>query len=128
MEMPKATEEDKERFRQVMPDHPDVVVKPMFGNLGAFVNGNMFAGLFGPVIGVKLSDEDRVMLESSERTQPFGPADRPMAGYSGLPEVWNEEGDGDDARAKAWTTKAYEYVATLPPKEPKARAPKAAKR
>lgn len=125
MEMPKATEEDKDRFRQVMPDHPDVVVKPMFGNLGAFVNGNMFAGLFGPVIGVKLSDDDRAMLESSERTVPFGPADRPMAGYSGLPEVWNEEGDGDDARARAWTTKAYEYVATLPPKEPK---PKAAKK
>lgn len=126
MEMPKASEEDKERFRSVVPDHPGVVVKPMFGNLGAFVNGNMFAGLFGPTIGVKLSDEDRVMLESSERTVSFGPADRPMAGYSGLPEVWNEEGDGDDARAKAWATKAYEFVSTLPAKEPKARAPKTA--
>lgn len=126
MEMPKASEEDKERFRSVVPDHPGVVVKPMFGNLGAFVNGNMFAGLFGPTIGVKLSDEDRVMLESSERTVPFGPADRPMAGYSGLPEVWNEEGDGDDARAKAWVTKAYEFVSTLPAKEPKVRAPKTA--
>ncbi|WP_407709198.1 TfoX/Sxy family protein [Arthrobacter nitrophenolicus] len=128
MEMPKASEEDKERFRSVVPDHPGVVVKPMFGNLGAFVNGNMFAGLFGPTIGVKLSDEDRVLLESSERTVPFGPADRPMAGYSGLPEVWNEEGDGDDARAKAWVTKAYEFVSTLPAKEPKARAPKAARK
>jgi hypothetical protein len=128
MDMPKATEEDKERFRQVVPDHPDVAVKPMFGNLGAFVNGNMFAGLFGPVIGVKLSGDDRAMLESSERTVPFGPADRPMAGYSGLPEVWNEEGDGDDARARAWITKAYDYVATLPPKQPKANAAKAAKK
>lgn len=26
------------------PDRPDVVIKPMFGNLGAFVKGNMFAG------------------------------------------------------------------------------------
>lgn len=128
MEMPKASGEDKERFRSVVPDHPGVVVKPMFGNLGAFVNGNMFAGLFGHTIGVKLSEEDRVMLESSERTIPFGPADRPMAGYSGLPEVWNEEGDGDDARAKAWVTKAYEFVSTLPAKEPKARVPKASKK
>ena len=126
--MPKASEEDKERFRSVVPDQPGVVVKPMFGNLGAFVNGNMFAGLFGPTIGVKLSDEDRVMLEESERTVPFGPADRPMAGYSGLPEVWNEEGDGDDARAKAWVTKAYKFVSTLPAKEPKVRAPKAARK
>ena len=46
--MPKASDADKEHFRSVLPDHPEVVVKPMFGNLGAFVNGNMFAGLFGP--------------------------------------------------------------------------------
>ncbi|MEE2524567.1 TfoX/Sxy family protein [Pseudarthrobacter sp. J75] len=127
MEMPKPSEEDKARFRQAVPERPDVIVKPMFGNLGAFVNGNMFAGLFGPVIGIKLADDDRALLESSERTVPFGPAERPMAGYVGLPEVWNEEGDGDDARARAWVAKAYEYVATLPPKEPKARAPKAKK-
>ena len=119
MEMPKASEEDKERFRRVVPDHPGVVVKPMFGNLGAFINGNMFAGLFGSTIGVKLSPEDKEMLESSERTVPFGPAERPMGGYTGLPEVWNEEGDGDDTRARAWAEKALGYIASLPPKEPK---------
>ena len=129
MEMPKATEEEKARFRRVVPDHPGVVVKPMFGNLGAFVNGNMFAGLFGSTIGVKLSREDKELLESSERTVPFGPAERPMGGYTGLPEVWNEEGDGDDTRARAWAEKALAYVGSLPakePKAPKARAPRTA--
>ena len=96
MEMPKPSDADKEHFRKVVPDHPDVVVKPMFGNLGAFVNGNMFAGLFGPTIGVKLSEADKQELEGSERTVPFGPPERPMGGYTGLPEVWNAEGDGDD--------------------------------
>lgn len=119
MEMPKATEEDKERFRRVVPDHPEVVVRPMFGNLGAFVNGNMFAGLFGSTIGVKLSPEDKEVLESSERTVPFGPPGRHMGGYTGLPDMWNEEGDGDDTRARAWAGKALDYVASLPPKEPK---------
>jgi TfoX/Sxy family transcriptional regulator of competence genes len=128
MEMPKATEEDKERFRSLVPDRPDVMVKPMFGNLGAFVNGNMFAGLFGPTIGIKLSPEDRQELESAERTVPFGPAERPMGGYTGLPEMWNEEGDGDDARAKAWIHKAFDYMAGLPPKEPKTPKPRAAKK
>ena len=51
-----------------------------------------------------------------------------MGGYTGLPEVWNAEGDGDEARAKAWVEKAFEHVATLPPKAaegaPKARAPR----
>ncbi len=121
MEMPNATEADKERFRSLVPDVPDVSVKPMFGNLGAFVNGNMFAGLFGPTIGIRLSPEDRQQLESGERTVPFGPADRPMREYTGLPEIWNEEGDGDDARAKAWIHKAYEHVAGMPPKAHKSR-------
>ncbi|MEW1984690.1 TfoX/Sxy family protein [Pseudarthrobacter oxydans] len=121
MEMPKATEADKERFRSLVPDVPEVSVKPMFGNLGAFVNGNMFAGLFGPTIGIRLSSGDRQQLESGERTVPFGPADRPMREYTGLPEIWNEEGDGDDARARAWIRKAYEHVAGLPPKAPKGR-------
>jgi TfoX/Sxy family transcriptional regulator of competence genes len=123
MEMPKASDEDKERFRFLVPDNPEVVVKPMFGNLGAFVNGNMFAGLFGPTVGVKLSSEDREALESTERTVPFGPAERPMGGYTGLPEVWNAEGDGDEARARAWVEKAFAYVAELPPKATKAKAP-----
>ena len=124
MEMAKASDEAKERFRSVVPHNPEVVVKPMFGNLGAFVNGNMFAGLFGSTIGVKLSGADRQVLESTERTVPFGPAERPMAGYTGLPEVWNAEGEADDARARAWVEKAFAYVAELPPKAPKAKARK----
>ena len=47
MEIPKPTEADKEYFRSVLPEDPEVEVKPMFGNLGAFVHGNMFAGLLG---------------------------------------------------------------------------------
>ena len=53
--MPKPTEADRERFTALVPEAPDVVVKPMFGNLGAFVNGNMFMGLFGSDVGVKLA-------------------------------------------------------------------------
>lgn len=119
MQMPKASDADKEHFRSVLPQDADVVVKPMFGNLGAFVNGNMFAGLFGPTIGIKLSDADRAELESTERTVPFGPAERPMGGYVGLPEVWNADGGDDSARERAWISKAYTHVAGLPAKAPK---------
>jgi len=45
MQVPKPTDEDKAAFRALVPDDPTVEVKPMFGNLGAFVNGNMFMGL-----------------------------------------------------------------------------------
>ena len=110
MEMPKASDADKEHFRSVLPDHPEVVIKPMFGNLGAFVHGNMFAGLFGPTIGVKLAEADKEMLESTERTVPFGPAERPMGGYTGLPEIWNAEGDGDEAARSAGRHRADRSV------------------
>ena len=42
-----------------MPEEANVEVKPMFGNLGAFVNGNMFMGLFGSDVGLKLADDAR---------------------------------------------------------------------
>lgn len=126
MEMPKASDADKERFRSLVPDLPEMVIKPMFGNLGAFVNGNMFAGLFGSTIGVKLSEADKATLESTERTVSFGPAERPMGGWTGLPETWN--GDGDDVRARAWVEKAFEHVAGLPPRAPKVTKPVATKK
>lgn len=116
MQMPKPSEADKERFRSAVPENPEAEVKPMFGNLGAFVHGNMFAGLFGPTIGVKLSEADQQELEANHQTQPFGPEERPMGGYVGLPEAWQ-----DDAEQTAeWVAKAFENVAKLPPKTPKA--------
>src|SRR6266566_720751 len=81
MEMPKPSEEDKRFFRSLIPDDPAVEVKPMFGNLGAFVNGNMFAGLFGAAVGVRLDESGRDDLASVEGSGPFGPAERPMSGY-----------------------------------------------
>jgi len=42
----------------------------MFGNLGAFVNGNMFMGLFGSDVGVKLPDDARQQLLAQPGTGP----------------------------------------------------------
>jgi hypothetical protein len=60
MQIPRPTEADKERFKALVPDHPRVEVKPMFGNLGAFVNGNMFMGLFGPISDSSSTDPTRL--------------------------------------------------------------------
>jgi TfoX/Sxy family transcriptional regulator of competence genes len=56
MEIPKPSEEYEQFFRSMIPDDPAVKIKQMFGNLGAFAGGNMFAGLFGPDVGVGLVD------------------------------------------------------------------------
>lgn len=112
MQMPKPSDEDKAFFRSIVPEDPAVEVKPMFGNLGAFVHGNMFAGLFGPTVGVRLAEGDRAELEAIDGSGPFGPPERPMGGYVGLPASSAD----DPSEAKTWVAKAHAHVASLPPK------------
>ena len=123
MEIPKASEEDKEFFRSLLPDAADVEIKPMFGNIAAFVHGNMFAGLFGPAIGVKLGDADHAELAEMEGSGPFGPHERPMGGYLSLPQHWR----GTPEAAAGWVAKAYDHVAAMPPKVKKPKKAQAAK-
>jgi hypothetical protein len=91
----------------------------MFGNVGAFVNGNMFCGLFGADVGVRLTDPgDRARLAQAGGG-PFGPAERPMGGYLALPVGWrNEPGN---VTAREWVGLAYRQMGALAPKRPKSR-------
>lgn len=109
VKIPKPTEADRARFTALIPDAPGVEIKPMFGNLGAFVNGNMFAGLFGLQIGVKLDPAKLAELRNAGGG-PFGPAERPMGGYVTLPE------GVVDAQGQAWVEAALAHVGSLPPK------------
>jgi TfoX/Sxy family transcriptional regulator of competence genes len=115
MQIPKPSQDDKDYFSSLVPADPDVEIKPMFGNLGAFVHGNMFAGLFGPQVGVRLRDEDRAALAAVAGSGPFGPPERPMGGYLGLPASWRDEPE----TAADWVTRALAYVRTFPAKERK---------
>ncbi len=110
MKMPKPTEGDRSRFTGLVPVSPDVEIKPMFGNLGAFVNGNMFMGLFGSDVGVKLPPAEQESLRAHPGSGSFGPVERPMGGYVTLPASWS----ADDARP--WIEKSLAYVSALPPK------------
>jgi TfoX/Sxy family transcriptional regulator of competence genes len=112
MQIPKPTDDDRARFQALVPDDPRVEVKPMFGNLGGFVNGTMFMGLFGAYIGVKLAAGDQEELRHAGGG-PFGPQERPMGGYVALPASFSED------EAKRWVAEALAYVAELPPKPPK---------
>src|SRR5438309_11745300 len=108
MQIPKPTSADKDRFQSLVPDDPRVSIKPMFGNLGAFVGGNMFMGLFGADVGVKLDDAGQRELMSAGGG-PFGPAERRMGGYVSLPSTMGA------ADAKRWIAQSLEYVSAQPP-------------
>jgi TfoX/Sxy family transcriptional regulator of competence genes len=118
VKMPKPTDADRDRFTSLVPEGPGVEVKPMFGNLGAFANGNMFMGLFGADIGLKLPEADRTRLLAEPGAGPFGPVERPMGGYVTLPAAWTP------GEAKRWIDAALANAAALPPKQPKKQAAK----
>src|SRR5258708_18353872 len=110
MDKPKPSEDDKQFFLGLIPDGPAVEVKPMFGNLGAFVHGNMFAGLFGPAVGVPLDETGQGELAAMEASAPFAPAERPMRGYISLPEAWRAHPDP----AAVCVAKALTHAGLLP--------------
>ncbi|MDH3193607.1 MAG: TfoX/Sxy family protein [Acidimicrobiia bacterium] len=125
MEIAKPAEGDKEYFRSLVKHLPGAVIKPMFGNLAAFVNGNMFCGLFGSDVGVRLDEAARAQLSALPGAGPFGPQGRPMGEYVSLPSQWRDSTDGF---VDEWVRRALVYTAAMPPKQSTQRSkPKPAK-
>lgn len=116
MKMPKPTQETKDFFASIVPEHPDVAIRPMFGQLSAVVRGNMFMGIFGEDVLVRLPEEDRatVIAAGGNVFEPM--AGRPMREYVVLPERWR----GDRRRIEEWAARALDHAEELPPKKAKA--------
>ncbi len=114
--MPRPSETAKAAFTKLVPADPAVTVRPMFGNTAAFVNGNMFSGLFGEELFVRLSDTDAARLRR-EGGGDFAPmAGRPMKGYVTVPGGWAGRGTA----ISAWIEAALEFTRAMPAKTPKA--------
>ena len=103
-----------------MPPADGIAIKPMFGNLAAFVHGNMFAGLFGDKLFVRVADTERARLIAAGGDDFAPMTGRPMKGYVTLPEGWRS----DEEDARGWVQLALTGTSALPPKEPKARPKK----
>ncbi len=78
--MPKADKSSREFFTSMVPDDPRVTVRPMFGNLAAFVNGNMFR-----IDGV---DADALGKESG--SSPAKQVGRAETGEDLEKQVWDQ--------------------------------------
>jgi len=115
--MPKPSEQAKASFARLVPDEPSVTMRPMFGNISAFVNGNMFAGLFGEDLFVRLPEEQAAPIRK-EGGRNFEPVSgHAMSGYVVVPTTWSSK----PAASKAWIAAALSFTRTLPPKAPKAK-------
>jgi len=115
--MPKPSEQAKAAFARLVPDEPSVTMRPMFGNISAFVNGNMFAGLFGEDLFVRLPEEQAAPIRK-QGGRNFEPvAGHAMSGYVVVPTTWSSK----PAASKAWIAAALSFTRGLPPKAPKAK-------
>ena len=92
MNITRPDEDSKEFFRSILPDNPRITIRPMFGNISAFVNGNMFAGLFGNDLFVRLSEESRKELLEKKGASLLEPMKgRPMKEYVVIPKAWRNQ-------------------------------------
>jgi TfoX/Sxy family transcriptional regulator of competence genes len=121
MTMPKPSEQAKTAFQKLVPPDPAVATRPMFGNLAAFVNGNMFCGLFGEDLFVRVSDADQAKVRK-QGGRAFEPMPgRAMTGYVVVPSGWQRK----PGPAQAWIEVALTWSRALPAKD-KAKAKKTA--
>jgi len=118
MKIAHSTKESEALLRTLAPSAKDVAIRPMFGNLSAFVSGNMFLGVYGEDILVRLPEPDRVELLKSEGSAYFEPVKgRQMKEYIVVPRSWTR----DPAKIEPWVKKSLEWCRKLPPKQRKER-------
>ena len=103
-------------FRSLVPKDPQVTIRPMFGNFSAFVNGNMFFGVFGDNLFLRLSEEDRAEILKNKGAALLEPMKgRPMKDYVVVPRVWRD----DPQTLQFWVSRSLDWSGSLPPKKKK---------
>src|SRR6202521_4032619 len=122
MKMPKPTEEGKAAFSKLVPDEPAVTLKPMFGQLSAFVNGNMFCGIFGEELMVRLPEAEIAAVKKLAARDFDRMAGHKMGGYVVVPGDWRAK----PAPAVALIKKALAHARAMPAKTAKESAKKKA--
>ncbi len=117
--LPKPSEQSKAAFSKLIPGEPAVTLKPMFGNLSAFVNGNMFAGLFGEDLFVRLP-EPEIAVVKKQGGRDFEPmAGHAMRGYVIVPSTWRTK----PAPASILVKRSLALIRAMPAKAAKSNAP-----
>jgi TfoX/Sxy family transcriptional regulator of competence genes len=117
MKLPRPSDDAKAAFTRLVPDEPAITLKPMFGQLSAFVNGNMFCGLFGNELVVRLPEAD-IAAAKKQGGRDFEPmAGHKMGGYVIVPGDWRAK----PAPAVALIKRSLAVTRAMPAKAPKSK-------
>jgi len=100
-------------FQNAMKDFPMAEQRKLFGYPAAFVNGQMFTGLYRGNMILRLADTDRAKFIAEYKTKLFEPMPgRPMKEYVLVPQTILKS----PTLLTAWVGRALAYAQSLPPK------------
>jgi TfoX/Sxy family transcriptional regulator of competence genes len=118
MKMPKADAGVVGIFEELTPLASGVSTRKMFGQPAAFANGNLFFGVFGKDLFVRLSESDRSEAKTAGGFVPFEPMPgRAMSEYWVLPASVLR----NKTQARQWVGRSLDYASKLPAKKSKAK-------
>jgi len=116
MELPRLDPATRRFYEFVLPEDERITTRSMFGGLGSFVHGNMFAGALGDRIFLRLPDPDLQRLLREPGGGAFEPVKgHAMKGYATVPKAWNENPE----KVRGWMRRAVDWTAAMPPKKAK---------
>ena len=112
-------------FNKAVADLPKIESRKMFGYPCAFVNGQMFVGVFQDRLMLRLSDEDRSRFLKLPGARLFEPMPgRAMREYVELtPAILDSE-----TELRRWLKRGLVYAQSLPPKTQKPKNAKPARK
>lgn len=114
VKFPRASDEMIAQFDAIMRNWPVAVQRKMFGNPTAFFNGQMFIGLFGDSMFLRLSQSDRAKFADKYQAKSLEPMPgRPMKEYVIVPRQVLKK----PAELNTWIGQALAYARSLPPKK-----------
>ena len=113
MKWAKASEEIIKTFEDIIPGLPVVEKRKMFGYPVTFINGNMFMGVHGNSIILRLSESDRAEFLKLKSAKLFEPVPgRYMKEYAVIPG-WMFD---DKPSLNNWINRSFGYTSGLPHK------------
>ncbi len=103
-------------FARAIPSDERAVKRTMFGSPCCFVNGNMFGGVHGHELFLRLPEEGRRLLLRRDGASLFEPIHgRPMREYVCVPSAMLD----NPRLLRTWVRRAFEYGLTLAPRKPR---------
>ncbi len=101
-----------QRVHQLVADWQGVETSHMFGGIFFLLHGNVFCGIRGDSLIVRLGETSARLALDLEYVQPYDIIGRPMTGWVMIPSLALHS----DGTLTEWISQAHDFAKTLPAK------------